>query len=247
MTTPTIDGHAIQAATGWSGNTTPAAGQQIALTTTSAKDLIICVVAVEVTATPHATVSSISGLSGWTKRSSVYLDNVAGPFGTTWNTLEIWSTTSATAISAVTIVPTISKAADTGMYALFGVKYDGVSFPVWSSNASLPSTTTATGTSIPSVGSISTNAAALMIAAVMNAAQTAQTAGTGYAILDQNNDGAGAVATALATEDQAFATAQSGITVPFGTSWQTWSLIVDAIEAPSGGAPAAVLWSQSCM
>lgn len=226
-----IDGSVIDSV----GNIAGATSAAVSLTTALAQDLIVVVVAVEVLATPHATVSSVAatGLS-FTRRSSVYLDNVAGPFGTSWNTLEVWSA-SAAASGAKSITATISKAADTGTIAAFGVNFDGVSLPVWSANASLPHTATATGTSAPSIASNSTNAAAIMFGFVMNAGFTANSAGSGYAIINQTQLGNGSLATALANEDQSFATAQSGITVPFGTSWQTWSMIVDAVEAPGGG------------
>lgn len=229
-----IDGTVIDAVGNIAGGTT----DTVSVVCAHAQDLVVVIVAVEVLATPHATVSSVisTGLT-FTKRSSVYLDSVAGPFGTSWNSLETWSATATTAATH-SITATISKAADTGTMAAICVNFDGVSFPVWSSNGSLPHTGTATGTSTPSIASNSTNAASIMFGFVMNAGFTANSAGSGYAIINQAQLGNGSLAVALANQDQSFALAQSGITVPFGTSWQTWSMIADAIEVP-GGAPAA--------
>jgi hypothetical protein len=141
-------------------------------------------------------------------------------------------------LSNVTIVPTISIPADTGSYQLFGVTYDGVSYPVLSSNP--PVGANFASISIPSVGGVSSNAAALILAAMMNADTVANTAGSGYAIIDQNQDPAGGVATAVAVEQQGFASAQTSLTVAFGTAWDTWSMIAGAVEAPGGGGADAI-------
>lgn len=226
---PTIDGHAQCTVSpgDFSGNTT----SNVSLVTTKAHDLIVYVLAVEKTATPHLTGSSVvaTGLT-FTKRSSVYLDNASGTYGQSWNSLEVWSAQAASA-GTFAITSTISGAGDTGGSIAFGVNYDGTSYPLWTSNAPLTATLNSSG--IPSIGSVATNKAALVFGFTMNAVDTVQTAGSGFTLgADQPVFVNGALASTLAYQSKSFTTAQSGLSVPFGTSWVTWSMIADAIEAP---------------
>lgn len=227
-----IDGHAITAPGGFNGSTSGT----VTLTTSLAQDLIVVVVACEDFASSHATVSSVTatGLT-FTKRSSVYQDNVAGVYASTWNTLEVWSAPASAAQSAKVITVTVSKSIDCGVLAAFGVNYDGVSLPIWSANASLPNTTSSSGTSAPTIGSNSTDAASLLLGFANCAFDGNQTIGSGFTMIDTNNNPNGGVAMALGIEYKAFGAATSGQTVAFGTSWQAWGIIADAIEAPGGG------------
>jgi hypothetical protein len=224
-----IDGHVITPAGGFGGSATGS----VTLTTSLAQDLIVVLIAAEVFSSPHQTVSSVTatGLT-FTKRSSVYQDNSSGKYGTTWNTLEVWSAAATGALSSVSITVTMSAAIDCGMIQAFGVNYDGTLLPLWSANASLPNTVISSATSVPSLGSNNTNGAALLFGFVGSAIDTSQTAGTGYTLIDSGFNPNGGITMASGAEYQAFASAVSGQTVAFGSSWQTWLMIVDAIEAP---------------
>lgn len=227
-----FDGHVI----GGPGDFGGTSANSFSLTTTQLMDVIVVVVSCEVTTAPHATVLSVTatGLT-FTKRSSVYQDNSSGTYGTTWNTLEVWSAPAALPLTAALITVTVSSTIDCGMIGAFGVNFDGISLPVWSANASLPNTTTSATNAAPTLGSNSTNAAALLFGFAASAIDTAQTAGSGFTLIDSNFNPNGAVAIALGEEYKSLGSAASGQTVAFGSTWNTWLMIVDALEAPGGG------------
>jgi hypothetical protein len=49
-------------------------------------------------------------------------------------------------------------------------------------------------------------------------------------MIDTNNNLNGAIAMALGEEYKSFSSATSGQTINFGSSWNTWQIIADAIE-----------------
>lgn len=227
--TPTLDGHAVSAAGDYGGNTTGV----INLTTATANDLIVVVIAVESDVTPHATITSVSatGLT-FTKRSSVYQDSVTGQYGATWNSLEVWSAVATGALTALPITVVASKVIDCGMLQASGWKNNGTTPPVWTSNVSLPATVGSTATSAPTLGGASTNKASVLLGMTSTAADVNQTAGSGFTLVDTGNNPNGSVAMGLGVEYKSNAASISSQTVTFGTSYISWSMIIDAIEAP---------------
>jgi hypothetical protein len=87
-----------------------------------------------------------------------------------------------------------------------------------------------TGTSAPTIGSVASNKAALLVGFAASAIDTNQTIGSGFTMIDTNNNPNGAIAMALDEEYKSISSATSGQTVNLGSSWNTWAIIADAIE-----------------
>lgn len=229
-----IDGSVIQAAGAFGGSNSTT----ITLSTTKTNSLIVVAIASEKTATTHQTVSTVTatGLT-FTKRASVYQDNITGAFGTTWNTLEIWSAP-ATAVQTskvITVTMTGGGTVDCGICAAFGVNFDTVTLPVWTSNVAMPRSTTSAATSAPTHTGGATNANAMFLAFANSADTVNQTIGSGFTLIKSGNNPNGSIAMALGAEFKLLTGAQSGQTAAFGSSYHTWGIILDAIEEPSSG------------
>ena len=231
----TIDGISTfggNATNGWGSGT----GIIPTFTTAHNNDLIVVVIGLESIATAHCVVSNVTaaGLT-FTRRKALYMDSATAQYGTEWTSLEIWSAQKPTAGAVGAITVTWSGGTwDIGDGLAFGVNYDGVSYPVWSTNVALPATASlSTGSSTPTVTGVATNTDALVFGFTQTTSGTvAQAVGTGMTSIATNFDGSGSTADALLIEYKATTGPQSGLSVAGGSSVQTWTAIADAIEIP---------------
>ena len=220
--------------TGWGSGT----GTIPSFITSYNNDLIVVVIGIECTALGHCVVSNVTatGLT-FTRRSALYMDGAAGFFGTEYTSLEIWSAQKATSGAVGIITVTWSGLSyDIGDGIAFGVNYDGVSYPVWSKNVSLPATAyLSSGSSYPTVTGIATNTDALVFGFMhTDSIGASQSVGTGMTLIGSNLDNTGSSTNELLIEYKSYTGtgAQSGLSVAGGTSVQTWTAIGDAIETP---------------
>jgi hypothetical protein len=151
-----------------------------AIGTNLAFDLVIAVVAVERAASSHATLSGIARTSGsgklgaFTKRSSLYQDNVTNNTGgASWNSLEVWSAaTGSGTLTANVLTATLSGGVlgDNAVMLIVSVNWDGVTAPRWTSNAPCPATATdkSVGATTPNVSGVSTDQANMVFGFAMN-------------------------------------------------------------------------------
>lgn len=217
----------------------------VTLTTANANDLIVIVVSSETTdgTGVHATVSSIAMTGGsgtigsFTKRSSFYLDNVPNTGqGTTpiGHAMEVWSAVATTALTAAVFTVQLSKVIDDAVLDAFGVNFDSVSAPVWTSNGSCPAFASDTSGSfvIPSVSGVSTNGPCMVIGFFATPAHPTliETPGTGYTIIEASANHGANNDEAQAEEYQLFSSAQSGLTISYSSTTLCPFMIGDAIE-----------------
>lgn len=245
MTTPSINAHGTTTNGAAAGFSTTSTVTPLNLTTTQPNCLIVVWVCMENTSpAPAVTGVTATGLT-FTKLTSFSRTAQAGPFATTANVIEVWTAQASSTFSgAITVTDTNGDVCEALAQAIL---YDGVSFPVVSSNVSIPKSGFAdSGTSLPTVSGISTNGAALVLTCSFNAGGTAGgtdgcgpllTAGSGYAIVNAGSAGNGSVAANAAVQSQQFASAQSSISSAFATTMQSWAALTLAFEAPGGGGP----------
>lgn len=177
-----------------------------------------------------ATVVSVTDVVGitFTKRAA----NSATAFGSTgaWENIEEWCGFSSSAIAAAVITVTVSAIVDDGV--ILGWTIDGANTStLFDTNGSLPATPVGhVGSSIPTSSAISTSCSPDMVVLIAGSpvATAAQTNGSGYTIIVQQNNGGGVNDQNAASQQQVFATNQSGITPAFGTAWQDWLVLADA-------------------
>lgn len=237
-----LDGSANNAA--WS----TANSGSVTLTTANPNDRIVVVVSSETTdgTGVHAAVSSIAMTGGagtigpFTKRFAFDSDNVPNTGqGTTpiGHAIEVWSAVATTALAAAALTVTLSKVIDDAVLDAFGVNWDSINPPDWTSNASCPAISSDTSGSAvtPSVSGVSTNGPCMVlgIAATPAAPTVVQFPGTGYTIIESSANHGANNDEAQAEEYQLFAGAQTNITVAFAITTKASFMIADAIEPPS--------------
>lgn len=219
--------------TGWGGGT----GTIPSFITTYNNDLIVVVIGIECTALGHCVVSNVTatGLT-FTRRSALYMDDAVGLYGKEYTSLEIWSAQKATSgVVGIITVTWSGLSYDVGDGIAFGVNYDGVSYPVWSENVSLPATAyLSSGSSYPTVTGIATNTDALVFGFIEASGVGVQGVGTGMTLIGSKSDNDGTSSNELLIEYKSYTGtgAQSGLSVVGGTSIPTWTAIGDAIETP---------------
>lgn len=222
-----MDGHVT-------GNITHnASSGSVSLTTTSANNVIIvCVSTQNTTVTGAATVSAltVAGGSTMTKRTGQTFTSGAG--AQTGN-IEEWQGTASGTLTGASVSVTFSTTADSGVIQAFGIAGANTSSP-FDANGSLPAINKDQSalTTQPTVSGISTTNANDMLISCMNTQKDAtETAGTGYTLIDtQNNTGGAVVDTTAADEFQIVSSTQSSISATFGTNVEGWGMIVDAIQ-----------------
>ncbi len=219
----------------------------VTLSTTNANDVIV----VEETNEngPNAavlTVSSVtaSGLS-FAQRSSFTLG------APTYQDAEVWWAVASSPLASTVITVTISGTTDDASLVAFGVSGANTASP-WDPNISLPATATGSPSTTPTVNGVSTTNANDIILGFQGNGNNAgafavsETAGAGFTLIqDVANNGA-VNADDASAEYQTVSSAQSGVTVAFGTVMDTnnyWMMMADAIQA--GGAPTPVPFQQS--
>ena len=219
----------------------------ITLSTTNPDDLIV----VEETNEdgPNAvmlTVSSVtaSGLT-FAQRSSVTLG------APTYQDTEVWWAVATSALASTVIRVTLAGTTDDASLVAFGVSGANTTSP-WDANAALPAAATGNPSTTPTVSGVSTSNPNDMILGFQGNGNNAgvvavsETAGSGFTLIrDVTNNGA-ANADDASAEYETVSTAQSGISVGFGTAMGTnnyWMIIADAIRAE--GAPTPVPFQQS--
>lgn len=212
-----IDGHVT------GGNAASASSAAATLTTTNSNDVIVLGIWLFNSST---TVSSISGGGlTWARRGSPVPQGADG--------LEVWWAAAASPLSATVITVNFSGATAASAITAFGVNGANTVSP-WDVNASLPKTGTGTGGVAPSVSGVSTTAANTMLLGFSgNNNSNAQTAGASFTLIDTVTTVAGA---SVASERDVVSSAQSSISVAFGTSiggggGSLWAMIADAIVA----------------
>ena len=218
--------------------------------TVAANDIVIvCSLAEWLNATgASGTVASISGGSlTWAKRSSATLH---GGTGTAWQDLECWWAYSASIQAGMSVTVTWNLPSATnfdGASAVgFAVKgFLGTNYQTnpWDSNGALPAIATSSGTSAPTLSTLSTTSAnAFLIGAVGTTANTnwSAQAGTGYTFAANGFSFAGTNWASSGAEYQVVSATQSGATVSWAASAVGWTLIGDAL-AESGGSGVATV------
>lgn len=223
-----LDGHATAIATG-ATLLTPA------LTATLTNDIIVAAIFLEQLPTGTApTVSSVSGGGlTWTKRSSK-----SGLLRASNNPcdLEIWWALS-TGIFSGTITITPSVSIDNAACSVFGVNGANTSSP-WDANVALPANAegnTGTANAVTVSGVSTTNANTMLLQFMGGVNSTTETAGSGLTLIDSATEAGGTYAAAIASQYQVVSAAQSGASLSFGTNFDPWFSIADAIQAASGG------------
>jgi len=209
-------------------------GATVTLTTTKTNDVIVILASSENNAvTP--TISSVSDTAGltWARRGS----KVTATSGSQQSSQEIWWAFSSGALSGDVITVNFVGGADLLALVAFGVNGSGSSSAPWDVNVSLPATATSAVTGTPSVSGVSTTHANAILLGFYSqgntGAFTAQTSGSGFSIIDQTGSNAGSFSIAAAAESQGVTSAQSSVSVAFGTSSTApWSIIADAIAGP---------------
>jgi hypothetical protein len=188
------------------------------LTTTLTDDVIVAIVAIA----GGGTVSSFTGVSGWQQRKAV-----------SWTSgesisvnLEVWWTTSATALDAQSIKANISGDANDALIMVFGVNGADLTSP-WDANASLPAT--ATGSSGVPSAPVSTSAKnTMLIGATAIYTGTAQSQGRNFALILAETEGE----LKLTTEYQIVSTRQNDASVGSSADAVTaFYVIADALKA----------------
>lgn len=239
MAVLTLDGSANNFA--WSST----ASSTITLTTVNPNNLVVLVVSAETSDTTgvHAIVSSIAMTGGsgtispFAQRSSSFLDNVpnsnpvGGPIG---HNFEIWWAVATTPLTAAVFTVTLSKAIDDAVLDIFSVNYDSINAPVWTTNVSCPAifSDVSGATTTPQATGVSTNNACMAIGFFASPRHPTliETNGVGYTIIESSANHGGNNDQAQAEEYQVFSSAQSSLTIPFGTDTPVWFVIGDAIE-----------------
>lgn len=224
----------------------------VTLTTANPNDLIVVVVSSETTdgTGVHAILNSIAMTGGtgtigvFTKRSSFYMDSVPNtgqgtlPLG---HAMEVWSAVATTPLSAAVLTATLSKVIDDAVLDAFGVNFDSLNAPVWTSNPSCPATAKdTTGASVtPSVSGVSTNGPCMVLGffATPQHPTLIETNGAGYTIIEASANHGANNDEAQAEQYQLFAGAQTNLTVAFGTATAGPFVIADAIEPLPGTGP----------
>lgn len=214
------------------------------LTTTSTNDRIVVVAHAEaVNATGvHPTISSITDTAGlsYTLRKRCTLDN-AGQ-GNAYSTTEEWSALSPGALTGDVITINISGTFEDATAVVNGYSGADATNP-FDINASLPNCATAAGNTAPTSGAvISTSSTNTMLLGLTGSASgITNTAGAGFTLNGNVNNGSGSNASSSAIEYKAVTSAQSGVTVAFTATAPNgggWMLISDAL-CQSGGCATA--------
>jgi len=132
---------------------------------------------------------------------------------------------------SITITVTFSSGDSTnGLTAVaFAISGANTANP-FDTHSGLPYTNTGSGTTPSITGVATTNAHDMIIGLQGSRAATTETAaGTGVSLINSITSTAGSAA----AEDEVVTSAQSGATVSFGTSTNSWAMIVDAVRAAS--------------
>jgi len=205
----------------------------VKLSTSKTNDIIIVDVHSSHLSSPHRTVSSISDSAGltWAQRSSVTMDNAGAQ--NAYNDFERWWALSTGALSNDTITVSFSGSVDSATVLAYGVNGANTGTP-WDANGSLPATATSSSNTTPTVSGISTTSASTLLLASVG------TTNGGASILTGTIAGAAASGIFLNVhgafsetygEYVAVSSAQSGVSAAFGSSVNSWLMVVDALVA----------------
>lgn len=209
------------------------------LTTSSTNDIIVAFVGNnKISSTGSANpVSSVSDTASlvWTNRSQTSFQNSAA--GTPWVDVEMWWALSSGALSNDTVTANFSTCCglfDNGFIIVAGYHGANTSMP-WDSNVSVPKVGNSGSSGAPSLTGASTTCLhdmILMAAATANTASDPpnQTAGTGFGTVRNVDAENGTNFSKIASQQQSVSSAQSSITTSFGTSWNGWVAITDALR-----------------
>lgn len=213
-----------------------------AFTNSNANAVVIAVISV---ASGAATIPSVSGVSGcsltWALRKKLSGTTLNYGFGTGDGTdLEIWWALAATACTAQVITATATNPGD-GNISVFAISGENTSTP-WDVNASLPATLTSAthAQATPTVGSVSTtNTNSVLLAFVGGyfgnaGASFPLTVPAGFTQITSINQTP--TFTGQQSAQEIVSSAQSSITVAYGTQYTDFYYIVDAIQAAGAAA-----------